>query len=101
MAISSYGLAGHYTGIISTVDYTHKNKQTCIVSICILLHEHTHTHTHTNIHTYKRTQQTAASVAQEQAEADDDTTIQHRLLMGAGTTMNGASEMVDNDLAAG
>ncbi len=46
-------------------------------------------------------QQTAASVAQEQAEADDDTTIQQRLLMGAGTTMNGASEMVDNDLAAG
>ena len=45
--------------------------------------------------------QTAANVAQEQAEADEDTSLQQRLLMGAGTTLEGASEMTDNEIATG
>ena len=45
--------------------------------------------------------QTAAKVAQEQAEADEDTSLQQRLLMGAGTTLEGASEMTDNEIASG
>ena len=45
--------------------------------------------------------QTAANVVQEQAEADEDTTLQQRLLMGAGTTLEGASEMTDNEIASG
>ena len=45
--------------------------------------------------------QTAANVAQEQAEADGDTSLQQRLLMGAGTTLEGASEMTDNEIASG
>ena len=45
--------------------------------------------------------QTAANVAQEQAEADEDTSLQQRLLMGAGTTLEGASEMTDNEIASG
>lgn len=45
--------------------------------------------------------QTAANVVKEQAEADDDTTMQQRLLMGAGTTLEGASELTDNEIASG
>ena len=45
--------------------------------------------------------QTAASVVQEQAEADEDTSLQQRLLMGAGTTLEGASELTDNEIASG
>ena len=45
--------------------------------------------------------QTAANVAQEQAEADEDASLQQRVLMGAGTTLEGASEMTDNDIASG
>ena len=40
-------------------------------------------------------------MAQEQAEADEDTSLQQRLLMGAGTTLEGASEMTDNEIASG
>lgn len=45
--------------------------------------------------------QTAANVVKEQAEADEDTSIQQRLLMGAGTTLEGASELTDNEIASG
>ena len=45
--------------------------------------------------------QTAANVAQEQAEADEDTSFQQRVLMGAGTALEGASEMTDNEIASG
>ncbi len=37
----------------------------------------------------------------EQAEADDDVTIGQRLGMAAGTTLQGTSGMVDNDIGAG
>ena len=40
-------------------------------------------------------------MVKEQAEADDDTTMQQRLLMGAGTTLEGASEITDNEIASG
>ena len=45
--------------------------------------------------------QTAANVVQEQAEADEDTSLQQRLLMGGGTALGGASEMTNNDIASG
>lgn len=40
-------------------------------------------------------------MVQEQAEAEEDTSLQQRLLMGAGTTLEGASEMTDNEIASG
>ena len=45
--------------------------------------------------------QTAANVVKEQAEADEGTSLQQRLLMGAGTTLEGASELTDNEIASG
>lgn len=43
----------------------------------------------------------AADVVVEQAEADDDVTIGQRVGMAAGTTLQAASESVDNDIGAG
>ena len=37
----------------------------------------------------------------EQAEADDDVTIGQRLGMAVGTSLQGTSGMVDNDIGAG
>ena len=42
-----------------------------------------------------------ASVVQEQCEADGDTSLQQRMLMATGTAMEGTSELVDNEVAAG
>jgi len=49
------------------------------------------------------TLQTAASIAQEQLEADDDTSIQQRLMMGGATALEGAAEIVgaENEIAGG
>jgi len=42
-------------------------------------------------------------VAEEQIKADDDTSVQQRLLLGAGTTLGGVSEIVgeENEIAGG
>lgn len=40
-------------------------------------------------------------VVQEQAEAEDDVTMGQRIGLAAGTTLQGTSEMVDNDIGAG
>ena len=47
--------------------------------------------------------QTAASVAQEQIEADDDTSMQQRVLMSTGTVLGGVAEVVgeENEIAGG
>lgn len=45
--------------------------------------------------------QTAVDVAQEQIEADEDVSLQQRVLMATATTAEGTSEMIDNEIAAG
>ena len=45
--------------------------------------------------------QTAVDVAQEQIEADEDVSLQQRVLMATATTAEGMSEMIDNEIAAG
>ena len=45
--------------------------------------------------------QIGAAVVQDQLEADGDASLQQRMLMGAGTTLGGASEMMDNEVLAG
>lgn len=44
---------------------------------------------------------TAANVVQEQAEADDDTTLIQRAGLAAGTALQGTSGLVDNEVGAG
>ena len=41
------------------------------------------------------------NVVQDQCEADKDASLQQRLLMAAGTTAEGASGLVDNEIASG
>lgn len=43
---------------------------------------------------------TAAGVTRDQAEADTDMSIQQRLILAGGSTLEGVSEMVDNDILA-
>ena len=43
----------------------------------------------------------AANVAKEQFEADDDTSVQQRLLMAGGTTLQESSGMVDDQIGSG
>lgn len=38
---------------------------------------------------------------QEQAEADEDSSLQQRMLMATGTTLEGVSDLVDNEVASG
>ena len=47
--------------------------------------------------------QTAAKVAEEQIKADDDTSVQQRLLLGTGTALGGVAEIVgeENEIAGG
>lgn len=42
-----------------------------------------------------------AKVAQEQFEADDDTTVEQRLLLAGGTAMQESSELVDDQIGSG
>ena len=42
-----------------------------------------------------------ASVVQEQCEAEGDMSLQQRVLMGAGTALEGSSELVEDEIAAG
>ena len=42
-----------------------------------------------------------AKVAKEQFEADDDTTVQQRLLMAGGTALQESSGMVDDQIGSG
>ena len=44
---------------------------------------------------------TAAGVAKDQAEADEDMSLKQRLVLAAGSTLEGASGMVDNEIIAG
>ncbi len=37
----------------------------------------------------------------DQAEADEDMSLKQRAMLAAGSTLNGTSEMVDNDIVAG
>lgn len=41
------------------------------------------------------------NVVQDQCEADEDASLQQRLLMAAGTTAEGASGLVDNEVVSG
>ena len=43
---------------------------------------------------------TAGGVARDQAEADEDMSIKQRLVLAGGSTVGGASEMVDNEVIA-
>ena len=45
----------------------------------------------------------AANIAQEQCEADDDMSVQQRLMMAGATTLDGAAEIVgeENEIAGG
>ncbi len=43
---------------------------------------------------------TAAGVTRDQAEADPDMSLQQRLILAGGSTLEGVSEMVDNDILA-
>lgn len=45
--------------------------------------------------------QVGASVVQEQCEAEGDMSLQQRVLMGAGTALEGSSELVEDEIAAG
>ena len=40
-------------------------------------------------------------MAKDQAEADEDMSLKQRLVLAAGSTLTGASEMVDNEIIAG
>ena len=44
---------------------------------------------------------TAAEVAKDQAEADEDMSLKQRMVLAAGSTLTGASGMVDNEIIAG
>lgn len=43
---------------------------------------------------------TAAGVTRDQAEADTDMTLQQRLILAGGSTLEGVSGMVDNEILA-
>ena len=43
---------------------------------------------------------TAAGVARDQAEADEDMSVKQRLILAGGSAVGGASEMVDNEVIA-
>ena len=43
----------------------------------------------------------AGGILTDQAEADEDMSVQQRLLLAEGSTLGGASEMVDNEIVAG
>ena len=47
--------------------------------------------------------QTAATVVQEQCEADDDMSMQQRLMLAGASTLDGAAEIVgeENEIAGG
>ena len=40
-------------------------------------------------------------MAKDQAEADEDMSLKQRLVLAAGSTLEGASGMVDNEIIAG
>ena len=44
---------------------------------------------------------TAAGVAKDQADADEDMSLKQRLVLAGGSALEGASEMVDNEIVAG
>ena len=44
---------------------------------------------------------TASGVLKDQAEADEDMSLKQRLVLAGGSTLSGASEMVDNEVIAG
>ena len=44
---------------------------------------------------------TASGVLKDQAEADEDMSLKQRLALAGGSTLSGASEMVDNEVIAG
>lgn len=72
--------------------------QHCPILVLPLLLDHTHSYLYfLYIYTFK----VGASVVQEQCEADGDTSLQQRMLMATGTAMEGTSELVDNEVAAG
>ncbi len=52
---------------------------------------------------YPPCMQTAVSVVQEQVEADEDTSIQQRVLMSTGTALGGAGDIIgeENEIAGG
>lgn len=54
---------------------------------------------HTHVHV-TGVLSTAAGVTRDQAEADEDMSIQQRLILAGGSTLEGTSEMVDNDILA-
>ena len=39
-------------------------------------------------------------MAKDQAEADEDMSLKQRLVLAGGSTLTGASEMVDNEILA-
>lgn len=40
-------------------------------------------------------------MVKDQAEADEDMSLKQRLVLAGGSTLSGASEMVDNEVVAG
>ncbi len=44
---------------------------------------------------------TGAGVATDQAEADEDMSLKQRAMLAAGSTLEGTSEMVDNEILSG
>lgn len=44
---------------------------------------------------------TAAGVLHDQAEADENMSLQQRLILAGGSTLEGTSEMVDNEVISG
>ena len=44
---------------------------------------------------------TAAGVAHDQAEADEEMSLQQRLILAGGSVLEGTSEMVDNEVISG
>ena len=67
-------------------------------STCIVLGHFTTNYCMTG---YIHSTKVGMTVAQEQFEAEDDVSFQQRLVMAAGTSAEGASEMMDNDIASG
>ena len=57
-------------------------------------------HTLIHIHACTGVLSTAAGVTRDQAEADEDMTIQQRLILAGGSTLEGVSEMVEDDILA-
>ena len=44
---------------------------------------------------------TAAGVAHDQAEADEEMSLQQRMVLAGGSVLEGTSEMVDNEVISG